>query len=240
MIAPIGTPEGVDKRLRIRPAHAGLGLARFIDDPVPGDPALFARPGNNGNPSRIAAIEAASGSRIVATRYPPTGPRVSGTRSGREGRVEPEFVVLADRECYRRYRWLLFRFTARRRLASPWAGLCVDLRRRVSPAAHGTAPPPRGRPECLATSRSVGRIGVGALIPAVAERGPRLPMNPPHDDAGVGRRHGAEGCSATQRDPERYARYIVEWRRGQAPGQSPRSRRRHARAARLVAGEALG
>ena len=89
VIAPVGALERIDKSGRIGPGPAGLGLARFIDDPVPGDQAALTRPGNNGNPSRIAAIDAASRSRIVVTRYPPTGPRVSVTRSGRERGADP-------------------------------------------------------------------------------------------------------------------------------------------------------
>jgi hypothetical protein len=43
---------------------------------------------------------------------------------------------------------------------------------------------------------------------------------------------GRKGRSATQKNPARYAQYVVAWRQRQPPGQSPRSRRRHARLAR--------
>jgi HNH endonuclease len=48
-----------------------------------------------------------------------------------------------------------------------------------------------------------------------------------------------KGRLGIQRDPARYAARLVEWRAGQAPGTSARSRRRH-RARERVAGEAVG
>jgi hypothetical protein len=61
----------------------------------------------------------------------------------------------------------------------------------------------------FATSGPASSIGAGQRTPDVAECGPRLPMNPPHDDAGVGSASPPNHADDQPRSP---AAHLVAWR----------------------------